>query len=506
MAISEIETHDLTTAAALEEKSKLRRHFGRFDIFFFLICAIVGVDTLGQVAASGAQGFLWLVFLGIFFFIPYGLLVAELGSTFPEEGGPYIWTRMAWGRRAAGFNAIFFWFSNPVWIGATLAILAIAAIQTYFFQFDDGSVWFYVIGLIYIWFSVLSAVLSFGIGKWIPTVGAWCRIALVILFGTTTLIYASQKGVHFPSAGDWTPTWPAFIALVPLLFYNLVGFEQPSSAGDEMKDAKKDVPFTVIRAMIASILLYGLPILAIICVLPADQIKGNGVSAFLDAVDTTFSVWGGAQDILIKAAVVMFILAVVSSASTWLMGADRAQAIACIDGTGPLWLGRFSARFGTPVNVNITSGVISTLVFIAAALISQGSAATAFNVMLGVVLLFTTLSYILIFPALIKLRKTHANFERPYKIPGGMVGVWICGGLTTFWSVFASLVGIFPGLGDGGLLNDADLPEGVSRGEYTMIALVAIVVTLVVGAVFYRIAAPTRANMVVDPELIHTSV
>jgi amino acid transporter len=188
------------------------------------------------------------------------------------------------------------------------------------------------------------------------------------------------------------------------------------------------------------------------------------------------------------------------------MGADRAQAIACIDGTGPLWLGRFSARFGTPVNVNITSGVISTLVFIAAALISQGSAAAAFNVMLGVVLLFTTLSYILIFPALIKLRKTHANFERPYKIPGGMVGVWICGGLTTFWSVFASLVGIFPGLGDGGLLNDADLPEGVSRGEYTMIALVAIVVTLVVGAVFYRIAAPTRANMVVDPELIHTSV
>ena len=44
-----------STAAALEEKSKLKKHFGRFDIFFFLICTIVGLDTLGQVASKGAQ-------------------------------------------------------------------------------------------------------------------------------------------------------------------------------------------------------------------------------------------------------------------------------------------------------------------------------------------------------------------------------------------------------------------------------------------------------------------
>ena len=501
MATNPVANADLITSAALEEKSKLRRHFGRFDIFFFLICTIVGVDTLGQVAVEGAQGFLWLIFLAVFFFIPYGLLVAELGAAFTEEGGAYIWTRMAWGRGVAGVNAVFYWFSNPVWIGATLALLAVAAIQNYIWHFDDGTIVFYIVGLVYIWFSVWSAILSFGIGKWIPTIGAFCRIIVIGMFSITTVIYGVQNGLNFPSGGDFSPTWGAFIALVPLLFFNFVGFELPSAAGDEMKNPQKDVPFTVLRAMITSILLYGLPILAIICVVPADQISGKGVSAFLDAVDTVFTVYGGAGDLLVKIAAIMFILAVVSSASTWLMGSDRAQAIASIDGTGPKWLGRFSSRLGTPVNVNVVSGILSTIVFLAAVRIGEGSAANAFNVMIGIVLLFTTISYIVIFPAFIKLRRSHPNTHRPYKVPGGMAGVWICGLLTTFWAVLASISGIFPGLlAEGELLSDSWLPEGVTRAQYTTYAFVAIGITLAVGIIFYIVGGKTRRELVSDPE------
>ena len=68
-------------------------------------------------------------------------------------------------------------------------------------------------------------------------------------------------------------------------------------------------------------------------------------------------VYGGAANVLIKIAAVMFILALVSSACTWLMGSDRSQAVASYDGAGPRILGQFSARLGTPVNVNFLSGV-----------------------------------------------------------------------------------------------------------------------------------------------------
>jgi hypothetical protein len=45
-----------TTAAAATESTKLQRHFGRFDILFFLICTIVGVDTIAPVASSADAG------------------------------------------------------------------------------------------------------------------------------------------------------------------------------------------------------------------------------------------------------------------------------------------------------------------------------------------------------------------------------------------------------------------------------------------------------------------
>jgi len=41
-----------TTTMAVAERSKLQKHFTRFDIYFFLICTIVGVGSLGQIAAK----------------------------------------------------------------------------------------------------------------------------------------------------------------------------------------------------------------------------------------------------------------------------------------------------------------------------------------------------------------------------------------------------------------------------------------------------------------------
>ena len=497
MGKGKVASADLTTRAAVNEKLKLKRHFGKFDMFAFLICAIVGVDTLGQVAAAGARGVLWLVFLAIFFFLPYGLLVAELGSAFVDEGGPYVWNRLAWGRRVAGMNSIFYWFANPVWVGATLALLCIAAIQNYLFHFSDGSFWFYAVALIFIWFTAITSMISFGVGKWIPTIGAFCRILLIGIFAVTTIIYAVKQGIHLPHAHEFTPTWASFIALTPVLFYNLVGFELPNSAGEEMKNPNKDVPFAVLRAILTSALLYGLPILAIVCVVPADKIQGKGVSSFLDAIGTVFSVYGSSGTIALKIAAVIFILAMLTGGTAWLMGADRIQAMAAIDGTGPAWLGKFSTKYGTPINANIVSGVVATISFLVAAKAGDGSAAKAFNIMIGIVLLFTTVNYLVTFPALIKLRKSHPDTPRPYRVPFGMKGVWICAIVTTFWSALATTAGIFPGiLTNGKLLDDSALPDGVSRGTFTTYAFVAIGITLLVGALFFRAGRKARADLV----------
>ena len=146
MAVNE-EMVEHTTAAAVAEKAKLVKHFSRFDILFFLICTLVGVDTIGAVAADGPEAFFWLMALGLFFFLPYALLTAELGSAFTEEGGCYIWTKLAFGRFVACVNSVLYWLSNPVWVGGLLAIEAFQATNDFFFHMDSGSFWQYAFSI-----------------------------------------------------------------------------------------------------------------------------------------------------------------------------------------------------------------------------------------------------------------------------------------------------------------------------------------------------------------------
>src|SRR3954462_10945989 len=379
-----------TTVAAVEEKAKLQKHFGRFDIFFFLICTLVGLDTLGAVSNDGAQAFTWLAFLGIFFFLPYALLTAELGSTFHEEGGAYIWTKLAFGRFAAAINAVLYWLSNPIWLGGSLTILAVTTFGDFFTPLHGAGK--YLFSLIFIWFAVWAAILSFSIGKWIPTIGAWVRVLVLGFFTLTVVIYAISHGVHGVGAGEFKPTWAIFIAATPVLFFNYVGFELPNAAGDEMKDPQKDVPFTVLRSAVSAMVLYGIPILAIMLVLPSKQITSLG--GFVDAMKTVFTVYGGhtaadgtvtltgAGRFLGDLAAIGFIIALLSSGTTWIMGADRAQAVAGYDSGAPRFFGYFSARWGTPVTVNLLSGVFSSIVRILAFALT-GNANKYFSAVLG---------------------------------------------------------------------------------------------------------------------------
>src|SRR6266446_3531 len=105
---------EVTSQATLEEKKKLRKEFRYFDMIFYTVAALIGIDTLGAVSSSGGQALFWLLISAITFLLPYGLLTAELGSTFTQEGGVYEWCKMAGGRFFAAFGSMLYWISNPL--------------------------------------------------------------------------------------------------------------------------------------------------------------------------------------------------------------------------------------------------------------------------------------------------------------------------------------------------------------------------------------------------------
>src|ERR1700735_3642797 len=238
-----------TTAAAAAESAKLQRHFGRFDILFFLICTIVGVDTIATVAASGGEAFTWMMIYAVVFFIPQALLFSELGTAFPQEGGPYYWTRLAFGHLAGAVNNFLYWITNPVWIGGSLAIRWLPPVPVFFTHGANVStpVWF-IIALAFVWLSILAAIMSFSKAKWLPTAGAFARFLLLGLFTISVVIFAFQHGAHGLGASGYKPSQSGFVLLVGVLLFNFVGFELPSSAGQEMINPQRDVPFAIARS------------------------------------------------------------------------------------------------------------------------------------------------------------------------------------------------------------------------------------------------------------------
>src|SRR5690242_8208036 len=463
------DTLDTQTVAAVVERKKLQRHFGRFDILFFLICTIVGVDTIATVAQGGGEAFTWMMIFAVVFFVPQALLFAELGSAFPQEGGPYYWTRLAFGHLAGAVNNFLYWITNPVWIGGTLAISCIGAVEVFF---NNGNplptvVW-YIVALVFILTAIVAAITSFNVGKWLPTAGAYARFLLLGLFTISVIIYATEHGAH--GAGSYSPTAGGFVALVGVLLFNFVGFELPSSAGEEMTNPQRDVPFGIARSTVASVVLYAVPVLGILLVLPTSAI--TNFSGFISAIQQVFTVYGGhvsasgaaslsgAGLILGDGCALLFIICLITSGATWIMGSDRALAVSCYDGAGPRTLGVINARFGTPVRVNVFSGVVATIVAILAQQITSGNAAKYFDAVLGVTISTTLISYLLIYPALWKLRRSHPDTPRPFKMPAYRP-------LTVVLMVLVALASvqlIAPGLGKD-WFGDDFRPEGWGAGE-----------------------------------------
>lgn len=489
-----------STAMAVAERKKLQKSLRRFDMLFFTICALVGLDTLGQVSSWGAQTFTWLIVLALLFVLPYALAMAELGSSFTQEGGPYEWMKLSWGRFWAGLGAILYWVTNPLWVGGSLAFISTEAWSTNISKIGTGTIGDYAFKVLFIWISIGVAIVSLRRGKWIPNIGAIIRIGVLAFFSVTVLIYAIEHGVHGYSFHQFGPSTAVFLGLVPLLLFNYVGFELQNGAAEEMIDPQKDVPKSVSLSAIITVLAYAIPIFGILEVLPTSRI--NGIAGFLDAVHRTFSVYGGAQNFMVDLMALGFIFALVTSGAVWMMGSDRIQAVAAYDGAFVGWFGGFNKFFGTPVRVNVMSGIASTLFMIAAEHFATGSNASTFTVVLYLATSTTLLSYLLIFPTVIKLRYSHPDVHRPYRLPFGMAGVWISGVLCTAWMLLGSWAAIFPGTIDEyvfGLHYSVPANYGVSRARFEVFTLGTLGVIILFGVVGYLLGGNVRSQEVDVP-------
>ncbi len=470
------------------EKAKLRKVLGRLDLVLFTSCAILGFDTVAASAQAGAQAITWLVISLVIFLIPYGMLTAELGAAFPVEGGPYEWARMAFGRLPGSITAILYWLSNPTWIGGTLTAATIATLNALVLTKPLGTTAEIIVGLAFIWVTVGIAIVAFRIGKWGPNIGTFVKIAVAAIFTILFITFLVQHGrpAGASPAADLSPSLNGFLYVIGLMVFLWVGFELSNGAAEEMHNPQRDVPKMILRSGIVCAVVYGALVLGIILVIPKAGL--SKVSGFVDAysaVAATFHSHG-----LNVVFAILLIVTLLSSGAVWLEGADRTQAIASLDGAGPKWMGRFTS-FGTPIAVNVMSGIVASAFVCFAFLITSGKLASFFAVMLSLTVSTTAVSYFFIFPALVRLRKQHPDARRPYRVPGGMAGAWTAAIITEAFVVITAITLLWPGAINAlfGQSYSVQASWGVSRTFFEVATLGAFGVMVLLGVLFWAIGA-----------------
>ncbi|MFD0076977.1 APC family permease [Streptomyces sp. NPDC127166] len=478
-----------TGSRAPHTTSGLRRSLKRLDITALGIAAVISFDTVGQIATGGGEAATWTAVLALFFLVPYALLFAETGAAFPQEGGPYVWVKLTLGRSAAALTTLLYWVTNPIWLGGSLVFLAAETWDGFVFHLGSGTFADYTFKLLFVWTAILTAVVSLRRGKWITTLGAAVKVLTLAVFTVTALLYGLEHGFHGLTDAHFTPTTAGFLALVPILLFAYVGFEAPNAAGEEMHDPQRDVPAALGRSASVAACCYLLPVLALLAVVPAHQVTGIG--GFMEGARLVFGIYGGAAGPLLTLTAVMFVFALLTQGSAWMIVSDRMQAMAAADGGSfTRKLGAFHPRLGTPVRTNLLSGAVATVFMIVAMRVAEGDAGAVFAVVLTVAVTTLLLSYLVIVPALVLLRLRRPEVVRPYRVPFGDRGFMTGAALVYGWILVGSWCALFPGTLEAlfGIEYAFDDIWGMSRAAFEAFTLGTVAVLLLVGAVGLAIA------------------
>jgi glutamate:GABA antiporter len=387
-------------------------------------------------------------------------------------------------------------------VGGTLAATTIATLNTFVLSKPLGTTGEIVVGLIFTWVTVGTAIVAFRYGKWAPNIGTIIKIAVVAIFTILFIAFLVHHGrpAGSSTAADLKPSLNGFLTVIGVLVFLWVGFELSSGASEEMHNPRRDVPRMIVGSGIIGAVLYGLAILGIILVISKANL--SSVSGFTDAYKAVAAdLHSRALDVTFG---VLIILTLVGSGSVWLEGADRTQAIAALDGAAPSWMGRFSS-IGTPVTVNLLSGLIASAFVFFVFLITSGSLAHFFSVMIALVISTTSVSYVFVFPALIALRRKYPDAPRPYRVPFGTAGAWIAAVITELFVIVTAVTLLWPGAINSwfGQSYSIESGYGVSRVFFESVTLGAFAVMVVLGVVFWAIGSlGRRRGLTGETELV----
>ena len=394
-----------------------------FKMIGFTVCGIVVLDTFVAPAAMGVSSITVWLLTAILFFIPYGLINAELGAAYPEDGGIYAWVKRAFGEFQATLVAWFYWVNVAFWMPAVFLAFSWWFSLAYA---PDMGIWASAgLAIAMCWLIVYIGIRGVELSIKVTNIAAIMKVAVLLVFGLLGVVYAAKNGVanDFSLAAFKVNLSFDTIAFSSAIVYNLLGFELISSIASKVDKPGKNIPKMTILAGILIAALYIIGTFGVLVAIPAEAV--DPLDGFFYAIEELTTVFGSGQTVAFSLIIAVALLTLVANMISWTMGGVEVLDEAEFTKKTKL-LGHRSEKFNTPDYSYVLMGVIATVLIVLNFALGE-SANEAFWTILSFSFLVFFLPYLWLFPAAIKLRIADKETPRPYKVPGGMPGLIIAG-------------------------------------------------------------------------------
>ena len=402
---------------------KKKKKFRLLDAVLATVCITLVVESVAPTAAIGNSQYFWWILLIAGFCVPYGMITAELGTTYPSEGGMYDWVKKAFGKKWAGRVAWNYWVNFPLWI-ASLAV-AVTDVVAGIFDIELSLILLLILQLGYTWLVCWLGNLRVTDTKDLVNLGTVFKVIFVLALGALgiyTFIKTGKSANPVESVVDLLPSLDlAGLSFVSIIIFNFLGFEVVATFVDDMEEPKKDIPKALILGGILMAIFYILPATGVNVSMTLEDAEVAGITESFAILLSNL----GVSDVIIRVVVIlaglMFIYTMVANIVSWSFGVNSVAKYAADDGSMPKVFSKTNKE-GVPYMASYMNGIVATVIIIIGIILGYVSetASNLFWTFFSLSLVTLLLSYVPLFLAFLKLRKVDKT-ERIYKVPGGSV-------------------------------------------------------------------------------------
>lgn len=382
----------------------LRRSLTTLPLVFVIFFNVSGgaITLEGLVASTGpGLSLLLLLVIPIVWSLPETLIIGELASMLPEEGGYYRWVRRAFGPFWGFQNGWYTWLYSLVDMAIYPALLN-QYLAWFVPALSPGARW--VIALVMIWGAAgINLRGAFPVGRVSVIVGSFVlgAFALVAVFALPNVSHTPWQPFSKPGQG-----LGAGLAVgLSTALWNYFGWDNASTVGGEVVDAGRTYPRALALALPLVVLGYFVPLLPALGATDWTTWSDGSWPAIARAAT------GSAGVVLAPMLAIAGMVSAIALFNALLLVYTRIPLAMALDGLLPPVLARTDAR-GTPTVAIVTSAAIYS-VFV---LVPFGNLVVADAI-------FYAAALMLEFASLVWFRAREPNLRGPFRVPLGTAGV-----------------------------------------------------------------------------------